>query len=159
MLCKICFGFRISDFGFRALLLLLCWLPACLLPAAPLADPQVDRYNVRVGTQTFSGLYQFTTNTLLVETAQAIQDMGSDILKMYLASDFPKQYRITLPSNVTNLVTLARDEPSCRRVLDMPFRHIVAWAYPFAGWWPFDGYSATERANEYKEMYDLTRYL
>lgn len=33
--------------------------------SATLSDPEVDNYNVRVGTQTFAGLYQFTTNSLL----------------------------------------------------------------------------------------------
>ena len=41
----------------------------------------------------------------------------------------------------------------------MPFQHFVVWAYPFGNWWPFDGYSASERANEYREIYDLTRYF
>jgi hypothetical protein len=129
--------------------------------SATLSEPEVDRYNVRVGTQTFAGLYQFTTNSLLVETAQGIRDLGSDIIKMYLGADFPRQYRLALPANVTNLATLARDEPSCRRVLDMPFRHFIAWAYPFANadaaW--NDGYSDSERSNDYGELYDLTRYL
>lgn len=127
--------------------------------AATLSDPQVDRFNVRVGTQTFAGLYQFTTNTLLIETAQAIQALGSDTIKMYLASDFPRQYRITLGPNITNLLTLARDEPSCRAVFKMPFRNYIAWIYPFSGWWPFDGYSSTEAANEYRETYDLAKYF
>jgi hypothetical protein len=130
-------------------------------PAATLSDPEVDKYNVRIGTQTFSGLYQFTTNTQLLETAQAIQGMGSDAIKLYLGIDYPKQYHVTLPPNITNLITLARDYPSVRQVFDMPFRHIIAWAYPFANIdAPFgDGYSATEATNDYREMYDLTRYL
>jgi hypothetical protein len=129
------------------------------LRAASLSNPQVDGYNVRLGTQTFAGLYQFTTNTLLVETADAISALGSDTLKFYLAPDYPRQYHITLPRNVTNLLTLARDEPSCRRVLDLPFRRYIAWIYPFARYWPFDGYSPAEQANEYREVYDLTCYL
>src|SRR5207249_11691898 len=108
---------------------------------------------------TFAGLYQFTTNTLLVETAGAIQGMGSDSIKIFLGPDFPRQYRINLGQNITNLVTLARDEPSARSVLDMPFRNFIAWSYPFAYWWPFDGYSASEAASEYREIYDLTYYL
>jgi hypothetical protein len=137
-----------------------------LQAAAPLAgtltDPAVDAYNVRVGTQTFAGLYQFTTNTLLLETAQAITNMGSDIIKLYLGSNYPRQYNYSLTPNITNLVTLARDDPSCRRVLDMPFHHIIAWAYPFSNAdAPFgDGnYTTTEQANDYREMYDLTRHL
>ena len=129
------------------------------LCAATLRNPAVDNYNVRVGTQTFAGLYQFTTNTLLVETAQAIRDMGSDVIKIYHGSDYAYQYRINLPAGVTNLLTLARDEPSCHHVLDMPFKHFVMWAYPFGNAWPFDGYSASERADDYREMFDLTCYL
>jgi len=65
------------------------WLGAAgLALAATLSDPDVDGYNVRVGTQTFAGLYQFTTNTLLVETAEAIRDLGSDIIKFYLGADY-----------------------------------------------------------------------
>lgn len=137
----------------------LLFLTLPLARAGTLSDPAVDSYNVHVGTQTFAGLYQFTTNTLLVETAQAIEGLGSDIIKGYLGSDFSKQYHINLPSNVTNLLTLARDEPSCHQMLDMPFRHFVLWAYPFGNSWPFDGYSASEAADDYKEMFDLTCYF
>jgi hypothetical protein len=138
------------------------WLAAAgLALAATLSDPDVDCYNVRVGTQTFAGLYQFTTNTLLVETAEAIRDLGSDIIKFYVGADYRRQYRIALPLNVTNLLILARDEPSCRRTLDMPFRHFILWTYPFgnsdAAW--HDGYSVAERMIDYGELYDLTRYL
>src|SRR5579859_262036 len=147
-----------------------CILLSCLvlwaaraggLRAATLSDPEVDRYNMRVGSQTFAGLYQFTTNTLLVETAEAIQDMGSGVIKFYLGSDYPRQYHLTLPPSVTNLLTLARDEPSCHRALDMPFQHFIVWAYPFANsdaaW--YNGYSATEATGDYREMYDVTSYL
>lgn len=134
---------------------------APLIGAATLSDPAVDKYNVCVGTQTFAGLYQFTTNSLLVETAEAIRDLGSDIIKFYHGKSYPRQYRITLPANITNLVTLAHDEPSCRRVLDMPFRHFVMWVYPFSttdSAWVY-GYTPTMRANDYRELYDLTKYL
>ena len=130
--------------------------------AAPLSDPAVDSYNVRVGTETFSGLYKFTSNTLLVETAQAITNLGSDTIKLYMGHNTSGQSGVTLTSNITNLLTLARDEPSYRKVLDMPFRHFIMWEYPFSNPdAPFqDGnYTSTEQANDYREMYDLTRYL
>ena len=127
--------------------------------AANLSNPQVDAYNVHVGTQTFAGLYQFTTNTLLVETAQAIKDLGSDVIKFYLGPDFSRQNHITLPGSINTLQKLVRDEPSCHQVLDMPFHHFVVWTYPFASYWPFDGYSSSEKTNEYQEIYDMTRYL
>ncbi len=68
--------------GWRAVgVWLLCPL---FLVAGTMSDPEVDGYNLRVGTQTFNGQYQFTTNTLLVETAEVIRGMGSDIVKLYL---------------------------------------------------------------------------
>lgn len=130
--------------------------------AATLSDPAVDAFNIRVGTQTFAGRYQFTTNTLLVETAEAIRGMGSDVIKFYLGRDFSRQYRLSVPGSVTNLTTLARDEPSCRRVMDMPFRHTIVWAYCFSTlsdtYWA-DGMSASERQKEYAELYGFTRHL
>ncbi len=132
------------------------------LVAANLSDPQVDVYNVRVGTETFEGLYKFTANTLLVETAQAITNMGSDVIKIYLGSNTSGQSGVTRPPNVNSLITLVRDEPNYRQVFDMPFHEMVCWAYPLSNPdAPFqDGnYSATEKANDYREMYDLTCYL
>jgi hypothetical protein len=142
--------------------LLLCLAFARATLAATLSDTAVDSYNTRIGTQTFSGLYKFTTNTLLVETAQAITNMGSDTIKLYMGHNTSGQSGVTLGANITNLLTLARDEPSYRRVLDMPFRHFIMWEYPFSNPdAPFqDGnYTATEQANDYREMYDLTHYL
>ena len=72
--------------------------------AAPLSDPQVDSYNMRVGTQTFAGLYKFTTNTLLVETAQAITNLGSDTIKFYMGHNTSRQSGVTL--------TLQHHEPA-----------------------------------------------
>lgn len=129
--------------------------------AANLSNPQVDAYNCRIGTETFAGMYKFTGNTLLVETAEAMTNMGSDAIKFYMGSDTSGQSGVTLGSNITNLLTLARDEPSYRTVFDMPFRHYVFWAYPFANsdeWWG-NGYNATQGARDYQEIYDLTHYL
>ena len=154
-----------SGFGFGTwrLIILLGGLGAAnLASAATLSDPAVDSYNTRVGTETFSGLYKFTASTLLVETAKAITNLGSDTIKLYMGHNTSGQSGVTLGSNITNLLTLARDEPSYRQVLDMPFRRFIMWEYPFSNPdAPFqDGnYTSTEQANDYREMYDLTRYL
>ena len=134
---------------------------AIALRGVPLSNTKVDAYNVRIGTETFSGLYKFTTNTLLVETADAITNMGSDTIKFYMGSDTFAQSGVILPPTVTNLMTLARDEPSYHHVLDMPFRHFIIWEYPFANpdeWWA-SGYNTTQGAKDYAEMYALTCYL
>jgi len=143
-------------------ILILCAAVAAPGRAASLSDPDVDAYDVRVGTETFAGLYHFTTNTLLVETAEAITNLGSDTIKFYMGTNTSFQSGVTLGPGITNLLTLARDEPSYRQVLDMPFRHYIMWEYPLSNpEGPFsDGdYTPTEQANDYREMYDLTCYL
>ncbi|HEY2084215.1 MAG TPA: DUF2341 domain-containing protein [Verrucomicrobiae bacterium] len=130
--------------------------------AGQLSDPAVDSFNARVGTETFAGMYQFTTNTLLVETAEAITNLGSDVIKFYCGPNTSGQSGVTLTPNITSLLTMARDEPSYRKVFDMPFRHMIIWAYPLANPEPpfTDGnYSSSEQTVDYREMYDLTHYL
>jgi hypothetical protein len=57
--------------------LVFAWLAlATSLHASTLSTPAVDAYNVRLGTETFAALYKFTTNTALVETAEAATNMG-----------------------------------------------------------------------------------
>ncbi len=125
-----------------------------------MSDPEVDAYNVRAGTQTFDGLYQFTTNTLLVETAEAIREMGSDIIKFKMSKG--SKFGVPLPPAISNLTTMAQIEPSVHRVLDMPFRHYIIWAYCFAfnneGYWR-DGVTLAETNKEYAEMYNFATYL
>ncbi|HEV2437018.1 MAG TPA: DUF2341 domain-containing protein [Verrucomicrobiae bacterium] len=145
----------------RTALFLLIVLGMGISRAANLSNPQVDAYNCRIGTETFAGMYKFTGNTLLVETAQAITNMGSDTIKFYMGQNTSGQSGVTLTANITNLLTLARDEPSYRTVFDMPFRHFIFWAYPFANsdeWWG-NGYNATQGAKDYQEIYNLTHYL
>ena len=130
--------------------------------AAPLSNPAVDRYNMRIGTQTFSGLYKFTTNTLLIETAQAITNFGSDTLKMEIANGYWGKYGITKDSSITSLKALVSSEPSCRQVFDMPFRNYVLWCTALSTALPDwnNGYTSTsDQNNDYREFYDLTRYL
>ena len=155
--------FNYSQIRAWALLLPIAFLWGSLSHAAVfLSDPAVDRFNVRVGTQTFGVKYQFTTNTTLVETAQAITNLGSDIIKFYAGKGTSGQYGFALGPGITSLRLLARNDPSYRRVFDLPFRHAFLWTYPFVAtgdaWWK-DGYSAFEAQQEYTEVYDFTRYL
>ncbi|MCW3052763.1 MAG: hypothetical protein JWN14_1933, partial [Chthonomonadales bacterium] len=111
-----------------------------LLAGAALGDPPASKSGVNyvVGTQTIGPTYRFTQQTALVETAQATLDLGSDILKIKLSRDYGKSdYPGVVPiPAIQSLRDLARDEPSFRRVLDMPFHHYLLWTYSFsAGWW------------------------
>ncbi len=55
-------------------------------PLTPLSD--VDAFNYVIGTQTIGATYKFTQESVLVETARAILDMGSNILKITMGRDY-----------------------------------------------------------------------
>lgn len=131
--------------------------------AALLSDSEVSSYNLRVGSQTFSPRYKFTSDTKLVETSDALRLMGSDVVKFYMGKNYSGQYGITLSGSISSLTEMAKNETSCRHVLDTDFRHFLIWVYTFASngndsWWA-NGYSASEKSQEYNEIYSLAQYL
>lgn len=115
-----------------------------------------------LGTQTFGSAYAFTDEPLLLETARAIWDMGSTVIKFKLDRDYAKgkgaNVKATLPG-IDSLTALCRDEPTHRRVLDMPFGDFVLWAYPLRGGWWNHGLSKADADQEYAEIHDLTVWL
>jgi fibronectin type 3 domain-containing protein len=134
------------------------------LSAGSMADPAVDDYNLRFGSQVFNADYQFTTNLLLVEGAQGLTNMGSANIKLYLGFGYLTAYNgpTNAPSpapGITNLTQLARDEPSWRKVYDMPFKNYFQWCYTFANPAWADGMSTAEKQAEYNEIYNLTAYF
>src|SRR5689334_11186478 len=62
------------------------------LGAPRLHDTEVDAFNVHIGTQTFGPRYHFSTNSALLETAEAIRDLGSDVVKFYMGKEMARQY-------------------------------------------------------------------
>jgi len=145
----------------HSLLLTIALAAAAAQGERPLQADAVP-YNLMLGTQTFGSAYQFTDQPLLLETAQAIWDMGSTVVKFKLDKSYAKgkgaNAKAELPG-IDSLTALCRDEPTHRRVLDMPFRDYLLWAYPFrAGWWS-KGLSKTDADREYEEIHDLTVWL
>jgi hypothetical protein len=124
---------------------------ADLLPAAEAST--VERFNYILGTQAIGGKYQFTVQDPLVESAEVIRAMGASCMKFDLRPK-TKQY----PS-AHSLVELARDEPSHRKVLDMPFANFQLWAEPFANTSWKNGFSKAHAELEYQEMYALVVHL
>ncbi len=120
-------------------------------------------FNYILGTQTFSPTYQFTTNTRLVETAAAIRELGATVIKFEVSSRYAAACRyVPAPRpGVDSLRALVRDEPSYRRVLELPFAHYVLWAHTFCGdrasW--REGFPPAAQEREYRELYDLAVYL
>lgn len=126
-------------------------------PAVP------DSYNYIIGTQAIGGLYQFTSDTRLVESAKRIQELGSNIMKFTLSPEeaFGKEKgnvpeRNPMVHSLLDLVTL---EPSHKAVLEMPFRFYFLWAYPFGTKTRAGEFSPEDQEREYREMYDLSCHL
>lgn len=127
----------------------------------PDAIRQADAFNYVLGTQTIGVKYGFTNQTRLVETASAIREMGSNILKISMGQGYAKHYDLAGRDSVSSLVELARDEPSFRAVLDMPFAIYLIWAYPFVGGdavWQ-NGFDDAERQAEHERILAFASYL
>ena len=122
--------------------------------AVDITDPEVLSYNYTIGTQTVGPSYGFTDEDVLVETSRAIIEMGSNILKISLNSE--KYSDVEHYPNAT-AVELARDHPSFKAVLDMPFTYYFFWANNSKNW--RDGYSDSERLSDSIQIADLTNYL
>ncbi len=127
-------------------------LPA---PAQPAKRPEppvnVSPYNYVLGTQAIGGNYQFTGEPPLVEAARAIREMGSNTIKFTLSPDKSDNLK------PTSLTETARDARSVKTVLDMPFANYLLWAYPVSS--DANRFRPESLPGEYREMYDLTRYL
>ena len=137
------------------------WLGLCafLHQSALSMGPQgaVNAFNYVLGTQTFGPKYQFTGKAPLVETAEIIRDMGATVVKFALEPGSRKERESR--SGIGSLVQLARDEPSHRQVLDMPFCHFILWVTAFnQGDWT-KGLSSKHRDAEYAEIYELVWHL
>ncbi len=125
-------------------------------------ENKVDRFNYIIGTQTIGSKYQFTDKARLVETAERIHDMGSNILKFRLGPGFDHDnYSGSSPGQYRNLTELAENNSAIHTVLDMPFCYYFMWvtAMKDCDWRDDDGYTEQDAETEYKEIYDLTCYL
>ena len=127
------------------------------------ATAAVDAFNYVVGTQTFGPAYQFTGETRLVETAERIRALGSTVIKFELSKRYADGHgNVPAPNAaIRSLTDLARDEPSHRQVLDMPFARYVLWAHPF-GYRPElwrQGLAKEDAEQEYRELRDLAVHL
>jgi len=115
-----------------------------------------DNYDYVIGTQTMAARYHFTDKSALVETAEGIMEMGSNVIKFSinpLAADPELQeYKYWTP------LKLATDCPTIKTVLDMPFKYTILWATsPGVNW--YDGMAENEKVTEYYTMLDFAKYL
>lgn len=122
------------------------------LAAAAGAEAQtarpVEHFNYVLGTQTFGPSYHFTAASPVVETAGAIAALGSNTIKF--------QLKPTADGEQT-LAEIARSDPAIKTVIDMPFANLLMWVYPQVTRARL--FDPATFGIEYRELYDLTRYL
>ncbi|MBT4919300.1 MAG: hypothetical protein HON09_07505 [Flavobacteriaceae bacterium] len=137
-------------------------------------EKRVASYNFAIGTQTVGSKYKFTDESMLVETAREIKNMGSNLLKFSMHPRYCSE-NYGLPKNdaITSLTKLASLEPSVKKVLDMDFKYYHIWVYGFSQYTPeligkkddtaqikfINGYPKKHEDALYKEVYDFTSHL
>lgn len=135
---------------------------------------KVASYNYVIGTQTVGSKYKFTKETMLVETAEKIKEMGSNLLKFSMHPRYcSENYGLPKNDEITSLTKLATLEPSVKRVLDMDFKYYHIWTYGFSQYTPepegskddtaqikfINGYPKEYQDALYKELYEFVTYL
>lgn len=140
-------------------------------------------YNTRLGGQGSTAIYTMDPDKAwIVQEAEYQLALGSDTFKFmlrpyinkYSGTDIYTQEMPPYSEPVHSLVDRAKNVPAFRKILNMPFRYTMIWAFPVAGLNNDqtgiyasesvginlgDGYSETEARMEYQELYDLTVYL
>ena len=134
----------------------------------------IEDYYYVVGTQTVGSKYKFTNESMLVETAKQIKDMGSNLLKFSMHPRYcTENYGLTENKEITSLKRLAQLEPSVKKVLNMDFKFYHIWVYGFSQYSPepkgqkndtnqikfIGGYPDLYAEALYDELYELTSYL
>jgi len=133
-----------------------------LLMTWSVLQADAERFNYILGTHTIGAHYQFTEKTRLLETAEVIHGMGSNMIKFRLGRDFSKRnYAGSNPGTYQTLAELAEKEPSIRTVFEMPFHYYFMWVTPMqpVRWNDPEGYTEMDADMEYREVYDLAAHL
>lgn len=118
----------------------------------------ISHFNTVLGTQVFAPAYHFTDEPAVVEAAGAILDMGSHVVKFALERG-PAEGRDPGLPPIETVADIAREDPTARALLEMPFAYVLMWVYTLGGGWWHDGLDAREAAAEYREMRELTELL
>jgi hypothetical protein len=137
-------------------------------------NDSLKSFNYVIGTQTVGSKYKFSDKTMLVETAEEIKKMGSNLLKFSMNPRYSTEnYGLPKNENINSLTKLATLEPSVKEVLDMDFKFYHIWVYGFSQYTQelpgkkddtaqikfINGYPKKYEKALYKELYEFTTYL
>lgn len=126
------------------------------------ADPEAAArsYNYILGTQAIGGPYQHTKGNRLIEQAENVRGMGSNLLKISLAEGAASNYgSVEAARKAKTTLEYVQGSPELQQALDMDFAFYQAWVHSFTdGAWR-DGVNMAEARAYYDEMYALTAWL
>ena len=126
------------------------------------AEERSAPFSLSVGTQSIGVRYQFTDDSALVESAKQILDLGSDTLKIAVTPKYADDYLLAADSKIKSINDLVRKETDYFRVMDMPFRNVMLWIYPFSASQSAFTTGIISKAEEkavYEEIYAFTATL
>lgn len=126
------------------------------------ADPEAAArsYNYILGTQAIGGPYQHTKGNRLIEQAENVRGMGSNLLKISFAEGAAPNYGSTEAARgAKTTLDYIKAAPAVQQALDMDFTYYQAWVHSFTDAKWRDGVDMTEARQYYDEMYALTAWL
>jgi len=123
-------------------------------------DAAARSYNYILGTQAIGGSYQHGKGNRLLEQAQQIRGMGSNLLKLSLGRGAaPKYGSVEAARKARTTLEYIQASPELQQALDLDFTSYQAWVHSFTGANWRDGVSMAEARLYYDEMYALTAWL
>ncbi|MBS7530065.1 hypothetical protein IC619_006085 [Hazenella sp. IB182353] len=117
----------------------------------------LQQYNYVLGTQTIGPAYQFTSSNQLMETANRILQMGSNIIKFNLD---PYSYQLTEFYDLTNryLELLQQDTPF-HQLLTLDFQYYFFWIETAGSIYLTEELFLQSLELEYTRVKEVTKYL
>ena len=117
-------------------------------------------YNYVLATQAIGGRYQFTKGSGLIEQAEQVKGLGSNLLKISFAQGAAPNYGTAAAARkAKTTLEYLQAAPELQQALDMDFTYYQAWVHSFTGAKWRDGVNMTEARQYYDEMYALTAWL
>jgi hypothetical protein len=126
------------------------------------ADPEAaaHQYNYILGTQAIGGPYQHGKGNRLIEQAENVRGMGSNLLKISLAQGAAPNYGSQdAARKAKSTLEYVQGSPPIQQALDMDFTYYQAWVHSYTGGNWRDGVDMAEARAYYDEMYALTEWL
>ncbi len=126
------------------------------------ANPEAaaNQYNYILGTQAIGGPYQHGKGNRLIEQAENVRGMGSNLLKISLAQGAAPNYGSQdAARKAKSTLEYVQGSPPIQQALDMDFTYYQAWVHSYTGGNWRDGVNMAEARAYYDEMYALTEWL